>query len=103
MTCAKKQVTCVLVKGEEIIAVGRNSCRNPQTTCPRLPGEGYEKCKTVCDQPGHAEEIALERAGEEAKGCTAVLFGIGHYCKTCQLKLFEAGVVALKVLNDKPP
>ena len=101
MTCAKKQVTCVLIKNGDIIAVGRNSCRNPQTSCPRLPGEGYEKCKAICDQPGHAEEIALERAGNQAKGCTAYLFGIGHYCKSCQIKLFAAGVESLKIFNDK--
>lgn len=101
MTCVKKQVTCVLVRDNEIIAVGRNDCHNPQEICPRSPGEGYEKCKSICDQPGHAEEMALEYAGDRAKGCTAYLIGIGHYCKTCQLKLFAKGVESLKIFNDK--
>ena len=100
MTCAKKQVTCVLVKDDNIIAVGRNSCRKPQETCPRLPGEGYQKCKDICDQTGHAEEMALEQAGDQAEGCTAYLIGINHYCKTCQLKLFAAGIEALKIFVD---
>lgn len=74
---------------------GTNDCRNPQPSCPRLPGEGYEKCKTICDQEGHAEEIALKAAGDKAKGAIASLEGIGHYCKNCQIKLFAAGVISL--------
>lgn len=76
---------------------GTNDCRNPQPSCPRLPGEGYEKCKSICDQEGHAEEIALKAAGDKAKGAIAELEGIGYFCKQCQLKLFAAGVTALRM------
>lgn len=95
MTCAKRQVTCTLVTPDGRRFVGTNGCDNPQVTCPRLPGEGYEKCKTVCKQPGHAEEMALFWSDGEAKGARAYLEGIGHYCRQCQEKLFGAGVVSL--------
>lgn len=98
--CAKKRVICTLltVTGEKI--VGTNDCRRPQVKCPRAPGEGYEKCKTICDQEGHAEEIALKRAGDKAKGAIATLEGITHYCRACQEKLFAAGVEALMIKGE---
>lgn len=68
----------------------------PQERCPRLPGEGYAKCKDICWQPGHAEEVALELAGDNARRATAYLEGINYYCKSCQVKLITAGVLALK-------
>ncbi len=56
--CAKMTVRCTLVTpaGEHI--VGTNHCENPQPVCPRAPGEGYEKCTSVCRQVGHAEVVA---------------------------------------------
>ena len=45
MTCAKAKVRCLIVKGGRIFE-GTNDCLNPQTTCPREPGEDYTKCKT---------------------------------------------------------
>lgn len=96
MTCAKKQVTCYLVTSAGIF-VGRNTCLSPVDVCPREPGEGYEKCRSVCKQIGHAEEVALQMAGEYARGATAWLEGIGHYCRSCQEKLFSAGVLALRL------
>ena len=97
MACAKKQVTCHIIGRDGLSFVGRNDCRNPQVVCPRLPGEGYEKCKTICDQIGHAEEVALMEAGDMAQGGTAVLSGIGYYCRECQLKLFAAGIKNLRL------
>lgn len=94
--CAKKRVVCTLVTPTGERFVGTNDCRRPQDSCPRLPGEGYQKCKDICWQPGHAEEIALAFARERAEGATAYLEGIDHYCKECQRKLIEAGVLILK-------
>lgn len=90
--CAKTVVTCTLVTegGERI--VGTNFCRRPQTICPRLPNEGYEKCKSICDQPGHAEEMALAAAGERARGARAYVEGISYACRQCQEAIFAAGV-----------
>lgn len=99
MTCAKKKVVCLIVNGVDSF-VGTNDCENPQETCPRAPGEDYTKCKTICKQKGHAEEIALNLAGEKAKGSVVYLKGINWYCRTCQEKLFKAGVQSLKLFES---
>ncbi len=95
--CAKQPVTCVIVtdKGEHIR--GGNWCEFPQTVCPRTPGEGYEKCKTVCGQLGHAEIVAVETAGDKARGGRAYLNGHTYACQKCQETLFKAGVISLSV------
>lgn len=98
--CAKQTTRTTLVNGEKLY-VGENWCRNPQKICPRNHGEGYEKCKTICDQVGHSEEVAVMLAGENAKGATAYLEGHSYYCMNCQHVLFGAGVIALKL--GKPP
>lgn len=98
MTCAKKHVCCYIVhKGKTY--VGTNKVNKPQKTCPRGPNEGYKKCTTICDQPGHAEEMALKAAeGVDLTGAVAYLSGIGYYCKSCQEKLFNAGIESLRLM-----
>lgn len=96
--CAKRVVTCVILSYDNIEFVGTNYCENPQEVCPREPGEGYEKCKSICKQVGHAEEVALKEAGKNAK------YGIAyidheHYCRDCQHKLFDAGVLYLSKIE----
>jgi hypothetical protein len=90
-------VTCtiVAVTGERF--VGTNWCANPQAACPRLPGEGYQKCRSVCQQSGHAETDALRLAGEMAYGATATIEGHTYACQSCQEALFGAGVLNLRV------
>lgn len=97
--CAKTTTRCTIitVDGERI--TGENWCERPQKTCPRIMGEGYEKCKSICEQIGHAEEVAVMLAGSDARGGTAVLSGHTYYCMSCQHALFAAGVVALKLLD----
>lgn len=96
MTCAKKQVGCTILSADgRRMYHGTNDCANPQPVCPREPGEGYAKCKSICQQAGHAEEIALELAKEDAVGGTAILYGHDHYCRSCQTQLFDAGVKSL--------
>ena len=92
MTCAKKQVLCIIVSPTGERFVGENSCRNPKAECPRQPGEDYTKCITICEQEGHAETIALDKAGPHAQGATVYLVGHSHYCRNCQIDLFNAGV-----------
>lgn len=108
MTCAKKQVTCWLVRDGNVIGVGTNDCLTPQEFCPRELGEDYLKCKTVCHQEGHAEIRALQDCQERAeslgytdgaKGAEAFVQGIGWYCRDCQEKLFAAGVMALRIIK----
>jgi len=101
MTCAKKVVTCELYNPfTRVLVRANNDCQNPQVTCPRLPGEGYEKCKSICDQRGHAEEQALEFLPDgDAQGFTATIYGIGWACRNCQELLYEAGAVSIRCLK----
>lgn len=94
--CAKAQVKCTIVNGWRKF-VGENLCLKPQTECPRQEGEGYEKCKSICKQIGHAEEVALEVAGRFAYGATAYIEGHTRCCKTCERKLKEAGVIHIVI------
>lgn len=95
MSCAKKKVTCVIFSRKGQSFTGTNDCNNPQSSCPREPGEGYDKCKSICEQEGHAEIMALKAAGDHARGGVAHLYGIEHYCSACQKALFGAGITAL--------
>ena len=95
--CAKRQVECTIVGNDGHSYTGFNDCANPQAVCPRAPGEGYEKCRSICDQAGHAEIEALNLAGLAARGATALL--VGHYwmCEPCGRALREAGVHIVKI------
>lgn len=93
--CAKVRVFCTLVHPDGRRWTGENVVRKPQEVCPRgdLPsGVGYEMCRDVCDQVGHAEVVALEAAGERARGCTAYIEGRDYICTNCQTALLNAGV-----------
>jgi deoxycytidylate deaminase len=92
MTCAKTIVKCKIIATDGTVFTGENYCNNPQLICPRGVGEGYEKCSTICKQVGHAEVVALEKAGKKALGATAVLIGHDHFCRECQIALFDTGV-----------
>ena len=90
--CAKVRVRCVIRNETYGDFEGENDCANPQTTCPRAPGEGYEKCQSICRQAAHAEIEALKAAGNFAKGATAYLFGHYHACEPCARALRDAGI-----------
>jgi len=99
MTCAKAKVACAIVSTEGDVFMGRNDCENPQSTCPREEGEGYEKCKSICQQEGHAEIMALKKAGAKAIGGRAYLWGHESYCHACENALLSAGVKSLSLIN----
>lgn len=90
--CAKARVFCEITTPAGERFVGENWCANPQAVCPRLPGEDYTKCTTVCQQEGHAEVVAVRLAGEKAGGATAILRGHTYACRPCQEAMFGAGV-----------
>lgn len=96
MTCAKRRVICILSDDFGRVAVGENSCALPQPTCPRLPGEGYEKCKTVCEQYAHAEIDALDawesRYSVILPPTHALIRGHDYVCAKCEAYLRSAGV-----------
>lgn len=91
--CAKTRVFCTIVALDGQRFVGENLCANPQPVCPRLPGEGYEKCKTICVQLGHAEEVAAKMAGADASGGTAYIEGHTYACDPCKGALAAIGVL----------
>jgi hypothetical protein len=91
MSCAKKKVLCLILTPAGEIFIGENSCLEAQLDCPRLPGEGYEKCKRICKQVGHAEIMALAKAGIKACGATAIITH-ERICKECADALDQAGV-----------
>lgn len=95
--CAKATVKCTLVTTENKFIVGTNYCENAQTVCPRKVGEDYTKCKTICQQVGHAEQVAVKIAGEKAIGSRAYLEGHTYACQPCQEALFSAGVISLSI------
>ena len=97
--CAKAVVTCQIMTEYGKSFYGENDCANPQKVCPRLPNEDYLKCVLVCKQSGHAEVMALQQAGEFAKGSTAIVKGIKHVCKSCQERLFDAGISKIIIWN----
>jgi hypothetical protein len=98
--CTKQVVTCTLVHPDGRRWVGENWVRNHQETCPRqgMPsGQGYELCRDVCQQAGHAEEVAVRMAGADATGCTAYVEGHSYICENCEAVLQSAGVVAMHI------
>jgi len=95
--CAKTTVTCTLVAPDGQKYIGTNYCRKPQCECPRSLGEGYEKCRSICEQVGHAEITALSLAGDKAAGCRAYIEGHTYACQACQEALFAAGVISFSV------
>lgn len=95
MTCAKKVVTAVLTTPDGGMFIGTNACAFPQATCPRLPGEGYDKCLDICGQYGHAEEDALAQclySWHNPWGGLMKVSGIRHVCQRCQERMAEYGV-----------
>jgi hypothetical protein len=91
--CAKQRVRCQVTTTDGLVLHGENWCLDPQPTCPRAPGEDYTKCKTICQQLGHAEQVVARYAEEvDFTGATATLFGHTHFCQSCQEALFNAGV-----------
>ena len=106
--CAKQTVTATFVsaKGTKYFKT-TNYCLNPQATCPRgdMPtGVGYELCKSVCKQEGHAELNALRYAGAGASGGTIYVEGHTYACKDCQDAANSAGatIVIGKPIGNAP-
>ncbi len=97
--CAKKHVVCIINnEAAGRMFHGTNECANPQTTCPRLPGEGYEKCKSICQQEGHAETQALKAAGDYANGAYAIVHGQCWICRDCGKAMKKAGIQYMELV-----
>lgn len=97
--CAKARVQAVLRGASGREYAGENVCLNPQPVCPRAPGEGYEKCVSVCRTLHHAEIQCLMQAGDDARGGSIVV-GYHYCCDACTRALDEAGVVNVICLGS---
>ena len=91
MTCAKTKVEAELILADGSVYHGENWCAKPQETCPRdeagySSGQGYHLCKSVCEQPAHAEIDAIQKAqtdGKCVKNATMRVFNIHWICGPC--------------------
>ena len=100
--CAK-QITISIIENKGSYWIGTNWCAKPQKKCPRgdMPsGEGYELCKSVCQQTGHAEENAIKEAGKGAKGGTLFLLGHTYVCDNCKVLIGRAGIERTIIVGD---
>ena len=94
MTCAKAYVPALLVLSDGRRFGGANDCANPQASCPRAPGEGYAKCRSVCRQEAHAEIAAMataKLAGADIRG-GVMYIGWHRACPDCQGAMGAEGV-----------
>lgn len=105
--CAKRRVMCIIYPVGTAPIIAENDCANPQPVCPRAPGEGYEKCKTICQQSGHAEINALRLAeewtgniGHSVAGGRAVINGHYWICEPCGKALRDAGISEVSIVDE---
>lgn len=94
--CAKQVVTATLIAANGTRYIATNHCENPQQTCPRgdMPsGQGYELCRDICQQRGHAETNVIELAGENARDGIVYVTGHTYACDSCMAAARSAGVL----------
>jgi deoxycytidylate deaminase len=105
--CAKQSVYCCIrfatnskVEDDRFF-FGTNWGMNCIVECPRAEGEGYEKCKALCWQAGHAEIDAIRNAGDtDLKGAIAYLTGHTRICDNCFNALKKAGISKAYLLDN---
>ena len=105
--CAKQVVTATLITPAGHRYVGTNACDAPQAACPRdaagwARGAGYHLCREVCRQPGHAEVMAIDQAGDAAAAGGGTIYLEGHTapCAGCQAVVDRLGI---SVVVGPPP
>jgi hypothetical protein len=100
--CIKQTVKCTIVDIDSNTKyIGTNYCKNPQTDCPRkdMPtGVGYELCKKICNQVGHAEEVAANLVKTKIKNGYATIEGHTYACDKCKQILNEKGIHDIRIL-----
>lgn len=105
--CAKKVVTATVVAPDGRQWQSSNYCMNPQEECPRgsLPrGVGYDMCKDICQQHGHAEIEAMVYAAKDGvslNGAVIYLEGIGYACSRCETTASFTGIK--EIIVGTPP
>lgn len=91
--CLKQTVKALIVSKDNQMVLGSNAINNDVTSCPRVEkncktGEGYDLCKSACNQNEHAEVTAIqnaEKAGIDIRGAKLYLSGHTLMCnKKCK-------------------
>ncbi|KAK9456620.1 cytidine deaminase-like protein [Dipodascopsis uninucleata] len=95
--CMKRQVGCVLVRANRVIATGYNGTPRGTVNCNKggcvrcnsggTDGSNLGTCLCL-----HAEENALMEAGRERVGDSAVLYCNTCPCLTCSIKIVQMGL-----------
>lgn len=103
--CAKQVVRATVrtPKGMHFVATN-HVAHVPDGGCPRTgmsTGHGYDLCRSVCGQEGHAEINVLRLAGTKARGATLFLEGHTYACEACLRAADEAGIV--EIVIGPPP
>ena len=92
--CAKQRVLAITeIDGK--IYLGENWIATPQKECPRKgleSGVGYELCKEICSQPGHAEIDLLREVDGNLQGNDVYIFGHYYVCEYCDTALNSSNV-----------
>lgn len=105
--CRKQTVRATLVTSSGKRYSATNYIRRDFGHCPReaagmATGEGYELCREVCGQPGHAEaNLALMLSyapGDKFQGGTVYLEGHTYACDDC-----IAAVAPARIVIGAPP
>ena len=92
--CAKQE-TIAIIENHGRYWIGSNWCNNSQDICPRSnmkTGEGYELCRSICNQDYHAEVDACIKAGTNAKGGILYLLGHTYCCDNCKEIMNNFGI-----------
>lgn len=105
--CIKQPTAAVVVKNGKIIGRGANAGKRVDV-CPRVihdcpTGTGYEYCKEVCNQEGHAEVMAIRDAlkkTNDPKGASLYLDGHWWLCKPCWDEIIKVGISRVYLRKD---
>jgi deoxycytidylate deaminase len=100
--CKKQTTIAIIMKDGEFISIGTNEIHSDIKECPRVgmkTGEGYELCKSICNQKHHAEVDACLKAGDKAIGSTLILIGHSYCCENCKKVMREHGVTNIKIIS----
>lgn len=105
--CVKQPTAAVIVKDGKIVGRGVNAGKRVDV-CPRVihncpTGTGYEFCKVVCKQEGHAEVMAIRDAlkkNDDLRSASLYLDGHWWICKPCWDEIIKAGISRVFLRKD---
>ncbi len=105
--CIKQPTAAVVVKNGKIIGRGANAGKKVEI-CPRVvqncpTGTGYEYCRSVCEQEGHAEVMAIRdvlKNCHDPRGADIYLEGHWWICEPCWNEIIKAGINRVFLRND---